>query len=384
LNSNKGGLVLKRLASRIVCNAAIALSFLAATAHADMRAFNAAVKAGDYKTAAAEAKTTWPSWNKTDPDTAIVAREFGFASYVAGDYAAARDYGKFLKDQGASLAKPDDQPETSAVLLAAASYRLGATAETRQNLVVALKTRMAFDGLDNVSVLAVEALYRTDWASAAWSKVAESGTLATALLGRGGEQLAPRAMEARITAAAAGFLGGPDKDDYNAMVDAHDAVIDAIDAATDSKKRSAMTSLKYLTQAWANSIATYFDSSVQIGSNIPKNVKWRKLKDPKTPLFESGATEGAPCRGRIDAAGLSYPSSAAYKDMIGTVIMKYDFDQEGRVIASEILASAPAKHFAEAVLQASPGFRLVRIKEDPAGCGLAIRNRVITFAFRIL
>jgi hypothetical protein len=365
----------------IALGAALAL---ATPAFADIKAFNTAVQKGDYKTAAAEAKTIWPTWNKTDPDTATVAREFGFISYAAGDYVAARDYGQFLKDQGASLTKPDDQPDTSAVLLAAASYRLGANADTRRDLVAALKTRLTLDGIDNVSVLAAEALYRTDWASSAWIKAVESGTLAADLLGRGGEQLAPRAMEARVTAAAAGFLNAPDKRDYDAMADAHDAVIDAIDAATDPKKRATMRSLKYLTQAWATSIATYLDSSTKIGSNIPKTAKWRELKESKTPLFESGVTEGAPCRGQIDATGLAYPPSAEFKGMIGTVIMKYDFDREGRVTGSEILASAPAKHFAETVLQASPGIRLMRTKEDPAACGLAIRSRVVVFVFHIL
>src|SRR6185503_11214122 len=86
---------------------AASLALFAFPAFADMKAFNAAVKAGDYKTAAAEAKATWPTWNKSDPDTATVAREFGFVSYVAGDFAAAREYGAFLKEQGATLSKPD-------------------------------------------------------------------------------------------------------------------------------------------------------------------------------------------------------------------------------------------------------------------------------------
>ena len=52
---------------------------IASPAVADIKAFNAAVKAGDYKTAAAEAKSTWAAFDKTSPDTASVAREFGFA-----------------------------------------------------------------------------------------------------------------------------------------------------------------------------------------------------------------------------------------------------------------------------------------------------------------
>ena len=56
------------------------LALLTGAAFADIGAFNAAVKAGDYKTAASEAKVIWAGWNHADPDTAVVAREFGFAS----------------------------------------------------------------------------------------------------------------------------------------------------------------------------------------------------------------------------------------------------------------------------------------------------------------
>ena len=38
---------------------------LTVPAFADIKAFNAAVKAGDYKTAAAEAEATWKTWDKS-------------------------------------------------------------------------------------------------------------------------------------------------------------------------------------------------------------------------------------------------------------------------------------------------------------------------------
>ena len=110
----------KQNAAAIVASLAI---LAAAPAFADIKAYNAAVKAGDYKAAAAEAKSVWATFDKTSPDTAGVAREFGFSSYVAGDYAAAHDFGQFLKDNGSTLPTPDDQPTVSAVLLAAAKGR---------------------------------------------------------------------------------------------------------------------------------------------------------------------------------------------------------------------------------------------------------------------
>lgn len=363
---------------------AILAAAVAAPASGDIKAFNAAVRAGDYKTAAAEANAAWPSFDKSSPDTAVVAREFGFASYVGGDYASAREFALFLKEQGARLATPDDQPKTSAVLLAASDYRLGANADTRKRLFEALKARLEASGLDNVSVLASEALYRGDWAAASWANAGASAGLAAEILTRGGEQLAPRAMEAKAVAASAGFLSGPDKDDYDNLVNAHDSIIEAIDAASDPAKRRALIPLKYQVEAWATSVANYFRASEQIGSNIPKNVRWRELRKPKTPLFPVIEPGGAICRGRIDVEGLRYPASAGFKGMVGTVIMKFDSDSQGRVTKSETLASVPARHFAETVEKAAPEFRLKPLKEDAPGCSFEASDRVIYFVFSIL
>lgn len=63
---------------------------MTASAAADIRSFNAAVKAGDFKVAAAEAVATWPTLNKARKDLAIIVQEFGFAAMMAQDFKAAR------------------------------------------------------------------------------------------------------------------------------------------------------------------------------------------------------------------------------------------------------------------------------------------------------
>lgn len=65
---------------------------MALPAWGDIKSFNAAVTAGDFKKAAAEAATTWPTLDKSRDDIALIAREFGFAAYLATDYAAAQTY----------------------------------------------------------------------------------------------------------------------------------------------------------------------------------------------------------------------------------------------------------------------------------------------------
>lgn len=352
---------------------------------ADIKGFNAAVQAGDYRTAAVEAKSAWASWDKADPDTAIVAREFGFASYVAGDHAAAREFGIFLRDNGKTLPKPDDQPASSAVLLAAAEFRLGATDATRSALFNALKAREEHPGIDNLSVLAAEALYKRDWAKGDWGRANESAALAWRLLGRAGAQLALRAMAARASAATAGFFSGPDKQDYDNVVDTHDALVDALDAESDPQKRLAYAPLKYELEAWSLSMIRHFHATQQTGTLIPVRVRERTLKKPQQPLFPESVLTGDQCATvRGDFAHLKYPQSAMHLGMVGTVIMKIDLDSAGRVIKGDVLASVPAGRFEEEVEKALP--RVVFMPGDDAkpGCELARTGYIFRTVFGFL
>lgn len=230
--------------------AACALVLLhAAPASADIRAFNAAMKAGNYQQAAAEAKTVWATWDRQDRDTAVMAREFGFASYAAGDYAAARDYGLFLKEHGATLSTPDDLPAISAVLLAAANFRLDTNAATRTALFDALRKRQAAPGLDLQTALSAEALYMSDRARGDWSNAWDAARLAHELLSRGGPALAPRMLRARASYATTGFIKGRQRQGYTEIADAHDAVVDALDITTSAAVRAELIPLKFGLQA---------------------------------------------------------------------------------------------------------------------------------------
>ena len=355
----------------------------AAPALADIKAFNAAVKAGNYKQAAAEARSVWATWDRQDRDTAVMAREFGFVSYVAGDYAAARDYGLFLKDHGASLPTPDDLLATSAVLLAAADFRLGANTSTRTELFNALKKREAAPGLDLQTALSAEALYMSDWGKGDWNKAWESAKLARTLLERGGSQLAPRALRARSSLVTAGFIKGRQTQDYAEIVDAHDAVIDAIDVATNAADRAELIKLKFHLNAWAYSVQSYFDASQQTGSNIPRQVRDRELKKPATALFPETTPEEIACKMEINTGQVRYPDSQLFQGMVGTVILKLDVDHEGRISKPEVLASVPEAGFADPLMKSIHSASFKRARTAKPGCVMGTRSLVVPVVFRI-
>ena len=367
----------------MVCGALAALC-LGGAARADIKGFNAAIKAGDYKAASVEAKEIWKTWDKTKPDTALMAREFGFAAYISGDYASAKEFGQFLANQGATLSTPDDQPMISRVLLSAAEYRLAPNGQTRQTLFSALKAREATPGIDMQTIVAAEALYRGDWTSADWAGARQSGEMAYVLIGRAGAAMTPGAMQGKTVSVTSGFLAGRDKQDYENIVEAHDEVVEAIDAASTPKQRQELIPLKFQLQAWANSVHNYFSASQQTGSLIPKNVKEVPLKEPERAIFDERLVGPDACRGRLEPTGLRYPESAQFRGMVGTVILKFDTDEQGQLMNTEVLAAVPVARFADAVETASPAFRLKRGKEDKDDCVLAGQSRVITFSFIIL
>jgi len=364
----------------IACAAAV----VAGAALADIAGFNAAVKAGDYKTAAVEAKSAWAAWDRSDPDTALIAREFGFVSYMAGDYAAARDFGEFLRNEGARLTKPDDQPATSGVLLAAANFRLGANDGTRKALRDAVKAREAAPGLDTMSLLAAEALYKSDWGAGRWSEASDSGLTAYNIIARGGEVLAPRALEARASGAAAGFLAGADQKDYERIMDTHDAIVVAIDGAKDPRRRETLVNLSFNMRAWGLATFQYFDSAEQVRSNIPIKVKWRDFTHPQYSYFQTASPPaGDYCKVDINERAIIYPQSNAFRGIIGAVIVKMDVAEDGKVTAIDPLAAVPAQHFVEAVVDAQPRLKVSKTG-GPPGCVVARKDWIMSFTFRIL
>lgn len=375
--------MLRRWIPRIF-GAFAALLLGVAPASADIKSFNAAVKAGNYKQAAAEAKAVWATWDRQDRDTAMMAREFGFISYVAGDYAAAREFGQFLKDSGASLPTPDDLPATSAVLLTASSFRLDPNAAARTALLDALRKRQTAPGLDMQTVLAAEALYTLDRARGNAANTWESAKLGWDLLARGGPQLAVRSLRARSVYVTAGFLKGRQRQDYNEIADAHDAVIDAINVSTSATDRAELISMKYNLQAWANSVRLYFGVQQQTGSLISKQVRDRDLKEPATALFPTATPPDLACKKEFDPGEVRYPTSELYRGMIGTVILKVNVDYEGRITQPEVLASVPDAGFADALMGSIHTARFKRARDAEPGCMLATPVLVVPVTFTIL
>lgn len=369
--------------------AALGLAF-APAAVADMKAYNAAVKAGDYKTASQEAKGVWSSWDKSKPETATVAREFGFAALVAGDNEAARDFGRFLVEKGASLATPDDQPLVSAVLFRAADYKISRKPPALAALREALSARTAAQGVDMTTVLSWELLYTSDWNTGAFDDVDADSNAAAGYFARS-PQLKPRQRDAEIYSAAGSFLGGRNRlaqsknSFYSEMADLHDKITADIDAATPAGAAQ-LWPLKWRAEAWTDAMWSYLSSTYeQVGSLTKTRIEERKLTEPRLAQFEedAGAAAIPVCKGKWEGvSNLHYPPSKQFHGAVGSVIVNLRTDASGKVIKVDTLAAIPADVFAQTVVENASKWTF-KPDAGEANCRLNSNNRLFKAVFVI-
>lgn len=333
---------------------------IAAPASADIKAFNAAVRSGDYKTAATEAETIWKTWNLADDQTALMAREFGFVALVSGRNDLALQFGQFLADKGPTLTKPDDQPWTSAVLHRVAAYKVKPGTPERQALREALQARSALPGVDMTTVLAWEVLHVADWNAGDWANVEIDATAAAEFFGRQPKGLLHRQRAAEVNAAAASFLSGRSRvtkgrnDYYDRMATVHNAIVADIDAASTPGDRNLLWSLKWKSEAWTLSMWSFLSSTYeQTGSLISTEVKERQLAQPKLAQYaESNDAAALPvCDGEFTGRKLTYPASQSFKGTVGAVLARMETGRDGKVTKVELLAAVPADAFGGGVVE---------------------------------
>ena len=365
----------------------IAITFTASV-YGGIQEFNAAMGRGDYAAAAAETHAIWQTYDKSKTSAVTIAREFAFVNYLAGDYPTAKAFINNLVQSENALVAQDDQPNVSAVLNALIDYKTSATEESRTRLYTSLEKRIDDTGFDSISLVAAEALYTDEWGQGKLSNSEESAKLAAELLDRAGEAAIARKRKAELTAAISHFLLRREKEDYDKLVDLHDAIVGDVDSILDKNQRELLKSLKWITHAWVNSVQALFTSYYsQTGSLIDRDIKIRPLRHSRFGYFyeRSSPLDNRPlCSVELDDGKLRYPSAEAYRGIVGSVIVKMDFDEKGRGSNPSILAAIPVDSFSENVLKAAPTFRLKPEKgQDLDQCRLNRQDTVIPITFII-
>lgn len=360
-----------------------AMLAIAAPALADIRSFNAAMQAKDYRKATEAAAGAWATLDKSRADIAAIAREFGFAALMAGDFAAAREYARAAVAAGGA----EDQASrvASDVLLHLADLKVTQSDGAREKLFSALQASSALPGIDIVSYLAANALVAHDMERERWKATQASATVAETLTGRG-SSYAAESFRFALVKSMAQFMEERDMASYNGMLQLQGRLREAINGAPTDEAAAGLVPLFWETSAWTLTVASALRSDRDFSEakvdddalgKIEPGSRVTRLLAPRPP---AGACklQRAPNspRGR-------YPGSARFQGLVGTVLMSVDIDAAGKVKDVEVLAAAPDKHFGEAAVKAAKEFIYMATPDSPPGCTLAQDDVRITTMFQI-
>jgi hypothetical protein len=358
--------------------AAAAAIAVAAPAFADIASFNAAVKAADFKKAAAEAAATWPQLDKSREDIALIAREFGFAAYLASDFAAARGYAEFAAGKAAS----DLDGAMSSILLRLSEHRLGPSNATRNKLHEALVARAEHPGSDPISYLGVDSLVVYDLEAGKWKDAGTSADLAVKLTTSAGQAYALQRRRFELSGAIAGYRVRETADGYRKFLSLSWAVYDDVVAARTDQEAERLAPLLWEINSWTIAVGSHLKSR---GRSVPENEREDDDKAPteRAKRLLDAHDDDEPCKKSFaSSAKPEYPASALYGGFVGAVVLRVDIDEAGRASNPTVLAAVPEKHFAEPVLDQVGLMRWVPGKAwDKAACSLAEKGHIVTFQF---
>lgn len=349
----------KQLSIKLVIRVALVCAASTCCSHvwAGIADYNAALRSGDYKEAAKETQAIWQSYDKTKTSAATLAREFAFVNYMADDFASANQFVNELNKRVVA----DDQPDVTAVLKAAINYRRSDRVTYLDDLTRALDRRLKREGIDNISVVAADLVYMGYWNHKQWDDVPRAAAVANKLYRRDTSALKVRAYRADIFSIAAKYVSDTQRSQYHTMSDLHDAIVVDIDRSEPGKQRDELVALKFQAQAWAQAIyATYLSYNPGGISRLQQGGRKRELKEPAVEMFSNHEQRVVhnPCDVELVARTLRYPKVATFHGMIGSVITRLQFDEDGKVTHSELLASVPAGIFADTVMASANGFYL--------------------------
>lgn len=355
------------------------------SAHADIRSFNSAVEAGDFRGAVLAAAETWPEVDRSAPDAAAIAREFGWIAMLAGEPSAALVYARFLVEQGQALTHPDTSPAVSRVLMDWASLASAASPQSRTRLLGSLNARAGAAGRDLISARAAQVLHVEAWRAGDWAQAGAAAELAIRFLDEVGAGQSPARFEMRRGMAASAFLRAKSPEAYNAVYDVAEELHDLIAATPEGSIRDRLAAEYFAAAAWGDVMYSALGSR-QRSTPDRRNTSGDGRKAIAELLYPAPGDAALP-RCRISLARNfrqpGFPYQARFKDFGGVVVFALNVEPDGSFTEPRLLVSAPHDGVAEAVQEVVSSWRW-RIDggPQPPGCRLP-ETHILTFEFAL-
>ncbi len=353
---------------------------MALPAFADIKSFNAAMHTKDYRKAAAEAATTWPTLDKGRADLPIIANEFGFASLMATDYEAARTYAT-----AALAGNGDDAFRIGAeLLLRLSEFKLTQSGATRDKLQTALEASATLPGIDLVSYIGVNALVTYDVESDSWRAARVSAALGEDLTSRGKSKPSVENLTFGLIRASSTYAINRDMASYKDLGSLNGKVLAAIASADSDEEAAKLGPVFWQLRAWQESARAQLRSNKDFKRDeVDESEAWpRGVLSSRigfSPLPANACTLDRPSFTRA----VTYPNDARYGGVAGAVIVKIDVEESGVGSNMEILAAVPQRYFGDAVLGAADRIRFTKAPDAAPGCKLARKDKVFTYVFEL-
>ena len=264
-------------------------------------------------------------------------------------------------------------------------YEANPSSKNRKALLEALAT---YDGPpSNESVLAYMAVLRNDGQSGAYETVYESASATAAHLEPVANILPRQYLEARFIAATASFNGTQNTDSMLEM--AHIQGLASHQRDETQRQPEWAETLMHNAEAWRMAMETYYTSNnvrkvpIQQADLIASEYR---LSVPYSAPPERGEVEYElpHCDGTfVQKPEMRYSRRKANKGMFGALLVRFEFDAEGKVANPEILASVPAQNFDDDVLRTIKKWNYKPAAGEAPGvtCRLNRSNVIQPFSF---
>lgn len=350
------------------------------TAGADIASFNDAVRNRDYKTAATEAASTWPTLDKARPDILIIAREFSFMALLGDDPAGAQAYATYAASS--DDAAPAAEQAASNVLVSLSALKLQENRANRDALTSALAARAGETGVDTLSLYASSILVGHDFDKGRWADAEASAKLSADLASKGGDAYLSLQRRYQMFEAAARYMRTKRLPALADMVAVQNAIAANIDAASSEALARELAPVYWEARAWALSTSSHLRSRGVMGDREQKLPEYR-LAEPTSSVIPQDPPDAALCPTRLDFSRKpEYPQSAMFGGFVGTVILSMDIDEHGKASNVQTLAAVPQRDFDEAVKKSLAFMTAVPDDGyDANRCSLKRTSRVVEFLF---
>jgi TonB family protein len=393
--------IARRLALAFAAIAALSGLF-ATPALADVKAYNQAVSKGDFAAAIGFAEELWPAFDKTLPDTAVIAREFAFTGMRAKQPEKAQAFARWLTAEGPRLPTPDADPQVANVLLQWSLLGPKPDTKHRKALGDALTAWVDSGRMAGpvIPLAASVALYGYEWESGEWKDVQRDGVVTLRIANMiAGADAAYLQESVKLNMLAAKFIEDKDADGFMEIADYHDALMKRMGpipaGAKDEDDRLYPLDMK--AHAWMDSIEAILGLRAN-DADTKRKRDYKRVTERKAGLANrcGGICMPEPLPpGQLPHCALatwdqtppiSYPTQARYRGIVGTTIIKVATDATGTVTDAKVLAAVPSDVFPEKTIATVLKWKLQVSKlvpqYDPPACTLAgTRTIFVNFRF---